>query len=240
MSQFNTLDSLIFRWLGMVLAATGVATVRKDWGSEEMDRTCTSCGTSSSSSHKWRKSLCNSCYERQRRLSKAARPCPQCTVPHKTFVNGICNPCYMKDYRENNPDAHKQWKISNKEHLSVWRSKNHKSRYTSDPTYRLGMILRNRVNESLSDGKLGGSFVEDLGCSVSYLRAYLESKFSSGMTWANHGKYGWHIDHIQPLSGFDLTDRKKFLEACHYTNLQPLWAIDNLKKGNKRLEDLRG
>jgi hypothetical protein len=48
------------------------------------------------------------------------------------------------------------------------------------------------------------------------------------MTWDNWTTDGWHIDHIKPLaSSFDLTDRKQFLEACHYTNLQPLWAKDN-------------
>jgi hypothetical protein len=53
------------------------------------------------------------------------------------------------------------------------------------------------------------------------------------MTWDNYGMYGWHIDHINPLSSFDLSDRNQFLEACHYTNLQPLWAQDNLIKSNK-------
>lgn len=51
------------------------------------------------------------------------------------------------------------------------------------------------------------------------------------MTWENHGKYGWHIDHIKPLVSFDLTERKQFLEAVHFSNLQPLWSGDNLRKG---------
>ena len=68
---------------------------------------------------------------------------------------------------------------------------------------------------------------------VAELRDYLESKFQPGMTWDNWTTNGWHIDHIKPLASFDLTDREQFLRACHYTNLQPLWAIDNLKKGSK-------
>lgn len=53
------------------------------------------------------------------------------------------------------------------------------------------------------------------------------------MTWENRGMFGWHIDHIIPLSLFNLTDRNDFLNACHYTNLQPLWSLDNLKKGDR-------
>ena len=78
-----------------------------------------------------------------------------------------------------------------------------------------------------------GSAVGDLGCSVEFLKQYLEFKFQSGMTWDNHSQFGWHIDHIIPLSSFDLTDREQFLKACHYTNLQPLWWNENLSKYNK-------
>jgi hypothetical protein len=74
-----------------------------------------------------------------------------------------------------------------------------------------------------------GSAVSDLGCSIPELKAYLEKMFQPGMTWENWG--AWHIDHIIPLASFDLTDREQFLKACHYTNLQPLWAPDNQRKG---------
>jgi len=53
------------------------------------------------------------------------------------------------------------------------------------------------------------------------------------ITWENHSRAGWHIDHIKPLISFDLIEREQFLEACHYTNLQPLWAKENLRKGSK-------
>lgn len=76
-----------------------------------------------------------------------------------------------------------------------------------------------------------GSAVRDLGCSIANLKLYLESKFTEGMSWDNYGRSGWHIDHIVPLSHYDLTDREQLLKACHFTNLQPLWAKDNYRKG---------
>jgi len=72
--------------------------------------------------------------------------------------------------------------------------------------------------------------VQDLGCTIDELKLYLEAQFEPWMTWDNYGYYGWHIDHIKPLANFDLTNRDQFLEACHYTNLQPMFWHDNLTK----------
>jgi len=65
------------------------------------------------------------------------------------------------------------------------------------------------------------------------LKKYLEDKFTEDMSWENHGTHGWDIDHKKSLNSFDLTDREQLLEVCHYTNLQPLWAVDNLNGGGK-------
>ena len=83
-------------------------------------------------------------------------------------------------------------------------------------------------------GRVKSKHTEELlGCSIEYLRHYLENQFTEGMTWENYGKNGWHIDHIIPLDYFDITDSEQQKRAWHYTNLRPLWAIDNLRKNNK-------
>lgn len=74
-----------------------------------------------------------------------------------------------------------------------------------------------------------------LGCSIKEVKLHLERQFTEGMTWENYGFRGWHIDHIIPLASFDFLDEAQRVKAFHYTNLQPLWWIDNLQK-NAKLE----
>ena len=74
-------------------------------------------------------------------------------------------------------------------------------------------------------------YIELLGCSLSDLTSHIESKFLPGMSWENRNL--WHLDHIRPLKTFDLSDPTQLAVACHFTNLQPLWAADNLKKGHR-------
>lgn len=112
-----------------------------------------------------------------------------------------------------------------------------KNRYKTDINFKLKMRLRSRLGCFIRVNKTerSGSATRDLGCSISQLKAYLESKFEPWMTWDNYGVFNkdvdtWQIDHITPLCNFNLSDRNEFLKACHYTNLQPLRAIDNLKK----------
>jgi hypothetical protein len=156
-----------------------------------------------------------------------------------------------KKYRDKNKELLKtkrqkykgKYKYDTKELTKIWREKNkhkvkeyskfynkHKRKITLKS--KIGIRLRKRLNRAINKGKKG-SAIKDLGCTVEFLIKHLESKFQPGMTWKNHGLYGWHIDHIRPLSSFDLTDLEQLKKACHYTNLQPLWAKDNLKKGRK-------
>jgi hypothetical protein len=103
----------------------------------------------------------------------------------------------------------------------------------SNVQFRLAHNLRARLRDSLKNNYKSGSAVKNLGCSLEELKTHLESKFQPGMNWDNWSSNGWHIDHIKPLSSFDLSNKDELLKACHYTNLQPLWAKDNLIKGDK-------
>lgn len=124
-------------------------------------------------------------------------------------------------------------KIRQKKYEKKFRNNYRKNRAKTDPIFRIRINLRARIKSAIKGNYKSGSAVRDLGCSILELKQYLESKFQPGMSWENYGRNGWHIDHIIPLSSFDLTDREQFKKACHYTNLQPLWAEENLKKSNK-------
>lgn len=105
-----------------------------------------------------------------------------------------------------------------------------KKRRHNDVNYRLSTYLRSRVYHATKLGFKNGSAVADLGCSIEEFKQYIERQFQPRMSWDNYGE--WHLDHIIPLSSFDLTNREQFLKACHYTNYQPLWAKDNLSKSD--------
>jgi hypothetical protein len=101
----------------------------------------------------------------------------------------------------------------------------------TDPQYRLANLLRTRLHHALKGSRKSARTLELLGCSIEHLVKHLESKFQPGMSWENQG--AWHVDHIRPMASFDLTDPEQQRQACHWTNLQPLWAADNFRKSDK-------
>lgn len=125
------------------------------------------------------------------------------------------------------------------------RNKYQRNKYKEDVNFKLSRILRTRMNiqlrKTIKTCNTNISVIRHLGCTIPELKCYLEKKFyphhktSEAMTWDNWSLKGWHIDHIYPLSKFDLTNPEQIKIACHYTNLQPLWAEQNLSKGNKIL-----
>ncbi len=98
---------------------------------------------------------------------------------------------------------------------------------------KLRRRLRRYFEKAFHTGSRSARFQELLGCTLEEAKVYLEKQFKPGMTWKNHSFRGWHIDHKRPLASFDLTDVEQQKPAFHYTNLQPLWARENLSKNAK-------
>jgi len=140
-----------------------------------------------------------------------------------------------KKYRENNPEKIKERKKKFKKKNPTYHNDYLKKRRENDVLYKLICLNRNRIWTFLKNKnftKRNKTF-EIIGCNPTQLKEYLEQKFTEGMSWDNHGQYGWHIDHIIPLSS--AKTEEEIYKLCHYTNLQPLWAEDNIKKSNKIL-----
>ena len=197
-----------------------------------MKKECLTCKTNETA--KWYSGpLCRQCYRKLPHVKKS-----------ELATSKVCS----KNYREKNKihlaKRHKEWKENNIKHCLQYQkdyrqinrdTKNtlEKERRKVDIEFKLSCNLRRRLNIAIKKYTKCGSAVNDLGCSVKELKKYLESKWELGMSWENHTRTGWHIDHIKPLSSFNLKDPSQLKEACHYTNLQPLWAEDNLRKGDR-------
>jgi hypothetical protein len=155
---------------------------------------------------------------------------------------------YQKKYREENlgkikERGKKYYNINKKEILDknkVYKknTKNIRNIYESNkkknnPVYSLLCGMRSRLCNYLkkSDITKRNKTFDIVGCDPQFLKEHLENQFIDGMGWDNRGE--WHIDHIIPLSSAKTED--ELYKLCHYTNLQPLWAEDNLKKSNKIL-----
>jgi hypothetical protein len=156
-----------------------------------------------------------------------------------------------EEQKKRDTEIIKKYWLENKERLSIenarrskiWNKDNPdkykliRERYYNknkkDINHRIRWSLRARINAAIKKNTKSDNTINLIGCSIEFLRGYLESRFQIGMTWENYGFYGWHIDHIKPCASFDLTDKEQQKICFHYTNLQPLWAIDNIKKRDK-------
>lgn len=117
---------------------------------------------------------------------------------------------------------------------------NRKYRYENDVAFLFKKRLRGRIAVALRNQTKAAKTEELVGCSFDDLRRHLESKFQPGMSWANYGKRGWHVDHIKACYKFpDLGDPKQQRECFHFSNLQPLWWWENLTKDASESGQLR-
>lgn len=130
----------------------------------------------------------------------------------------------------------KDWMVKNRERVNEGSRRRRADRYKSDVQFKIALSLRRRLYMAVKGMHRSGMAVRELGCSIPEFKAHIEAKFQDGMTWDNWSRGGWHIDHKKPLSKFDLTDPEQVKSACHYTNLQPMWSLDNCSKGSRYVE----
>lgn len=100
--------------------------------------------------------------------------------------------------------------------------------YICNPIGYLAAVVRGRIHQALENDKQNHS-LEYLGCTIEEFRLHIESQFKEGMNWDNHGE--WHIDHIIPIK-YQHPTMEEVVDRLHWTNTQPLWASENISKGN--------
>lgn len=135
-----------------------------------------------------------------------------------------------KAYRLANPDRDREYRAAN---IERFRELGRIRRAT--PRGKLNGFMSSGMKRALKSGKNGLSWQDMVDYTVDELKVHLESLFLPGMTWENHGQFGWHIDHKIPLAAFnfDAPDQIDFKRAWDISNLQPLWWRDNLTKRDK-------
>lgn len=205
-------------------------------------RTCTKCGETkeataeffhrSSRAKYGVEARCKVCVNKKPIPPQGMKTCGDCGQTKKATTeffykrgkNGLISSCKVCNTK-------RQRKYSQTLEAKQQRSKRGKQRRQTDHQFKLATNLRNRLWYALKGNAKSTQTLELLGCSIERLQFHLQSQFTEGMAWDNYGK--WHIDHIIPCASFDLSDPAQQRVCFHYTNLQPLWARDNLSKGDK-------
>lgn len=155
---------------------------------------------------------------------------PASKYKDKQYYRGECKECTKAELRsESGQKAQEKYRKSIHGHFMKYSYK--KRKRETDPFFKLQENIRRRLTSSLKykNWRKDTHFSEYIGCDKETLLKHFESKFTEGMTWENQGE--WHVDHIIPTS--IATTEEELYKLNHYTNLQPLWAIDNIKKSNK-------
>lgn len=139
-----------------------------------------------------------------------------------------------KRYRDYYKKNKEKINSSKKEYFKIYYREKHRNHVG----YRIKQNVSRRIRNALENGKKNKRTEELLGCSIEFLKKHLESRFTSEMSWENYGKWKvgesmkWNIDHIKPCAKFDLTDPEQQKICFHWSNLQPLWELDNCLKND--------
>lgn len=212
---------------------------QQDWRRRNPDKLRAQSARGNKRRNKARSRACSLAYyhkHRERILahirdSRVRRPRVKKTPEELRAVRLTCSKRWQENNRDKVRASIRKWGRNNKDKINQQR----KARRRVDPLFAVGMALRARMLQALRRDAAGKATntLGLLGCTIPELRAHLETQFTPGMTWANRGLKGWHIDHIRPCASFDLTNPAEQRACFHYTNLQPLWAEENRVKAAK-------
>jgi len=162
------------------------------------------------------------------------KPCKHGHIAERQTANGSCRTCGAAG----NADKCRRWYYEKgREQVIaaavISQRVNRPRRYHSDPSYRAVHRMRSRLRKVLTGqgAAKSATTMELIGCTRDQLLAHIKAQFLPGMSWESRNE--WHIDHILPCVAFDLLDPIHQRACFHYTNLQPLWGADNLRKKDK-------
>jgi hypothetical protein len=194
-------------------------------------------------------SHCRECVQARHRgrqvepVQEGTKVCTRCDTekpvsefgPMVTAADGRkphCKQCHAGIQLEyvdvNREEVNARYRANNAKHTA-----RNRKRRVEDPAFRIRCNLSGRVSSALKTAgtRKSENTKELVGCSIEDLKAHLESKFTEGMTWENYGE--WHMDHIKPCVTFNLVEVEEQRKCFNWTNLQPLWALDNIRKSSR-------
>lgn len=198
---------------------------------------------------------CNKCHELQSRpVALVCRTCGETFQRASRSRATACSKCRkqatrskrrkeLREWRTRNPERYaaqkRRWKERKRDHVRGYKREYERRTRRDDYRVKLISVVRSRVATALkvvrNSGKVPASrgALRLIGCTLGDLVFHLESQFEQGMSWANFGRGGWHVDHIYPVGRADLTDMAQLLAAFNWQNCRPAWESDNLRKQAK-------
>lgn len=160
--------------------------------------------------------------DKEKNLNRAIKYAQEHKEERKQYLH-----VYYRENKEILSKKQKKYNERNREQRNLYE----RDRKRNNIQLRIIHNLRSRINKVITKGRKSKHTIELLGCSIDEFKDHIESLFVSDMNWNNYGK--WHIDHIIPCSVFDLENSEEQDICFHHTNLQPLWANDNISKSNR-------
>jgi len=156
----------------------------------------------------------------------------------KPKADGLCHQCIpcLKEYRRERFQTDKDYRKANRDKVNEWKRNAHANKRANPDD----VFIQRRLKENIArrvrlllEGQKSENTTTLLGCSTVDLKTHLESTFQEGMSWANYGTHGWHIDHRIPCIAFDQEDDFERQACWNWRNLQAMWAEENLQKNDK-------